>query len=196
MAKKKIVEFTTAPFRAQFVHVFEPYTPPRKINDPSYLPKYELVMLFSNSDEEAQVFLKTLKTEAGRVAKEFFGDNIPSDLRSPFRDADKEGKTYEGYPGHTFVRAATKFKPLIIDLGQNPIEMPDQIYAGCWLRARVHAYGYDNESQGINIGLGNILFVKDDEAFSGGGSNPVEDFADLTTAAAPAAPSDGENMFD
>ncbi len=196
MAKTKIVELTTSLFRVQFPHVFEPYTPQKKKNDPNFEPKYELVMLFDKENEKAMAFVTQLKAEAQRIAIAKWGENQPPERRSPFRDADKEGKTYDGYPGHVFIRAATKFKPKIIDLGENPVEMPDQVYAGCWMRARVHAYWYDNESQGISIGLGNLLFDHDDDAFSGGGSNPVEDFADLTTQAAPAAPSDGENMFD
>ncbi len=193
--KSKIVEVTTAAVRVQFPHFFDPYTPPKRKNDPTYVPKYEGVLLFDMSNETQMASLKELKGLAADATRRKWGDETPDPLRSPFRDADKEKKTYDGYAGHIFVRVATKFEPKIINLAKERITDPTQIYAGCWIRARVHAWAYDNESDGINIGLGNVLFVKDDEAFSGGGSDPTEDFADFTTDA-PAASDGDAGMFD
>jgi hypothetical protein len=196
MAKTKIVEVTTAAVRIQFPHLFDPYTPPKKKNDPSYIPKYECVMLFDKSNETQMASLKVLKGLAEDATNRKWPEGKPEPFRSPFRDADKEKKTYDGYAGHIFVRASTKFEPKIINLNKDRITDPTAIYPGCWIRARVHAWPYDTESDGINIGLGNVLFVKDDEAFSGGGSDPLDDFADLTSDA-PAASGDGDaGMFD
>ena len=92
--------------------------------------------------------------------------------------------------------AKTKFQPQVIDLSGKALEMPDQVYAGCWVRIRASAWTYDKESNGVNISLGNVLFVRDGEAFSGGGSDPTEDFADFTKDAPAATGGDDEGMFD
>jgi hypothetical protein len=179
--KKKREEIVTAAVRHQFSSLFAPHTPPDKVNDPTFTPKYEAVLLFNNSNDVDMESLKELKALAAKEAASFFGaDWRDMELRSPFRDNDVEKKTYDGYAGHTFVRVSTKFKPTIINLAGKALVMPDDVKSGDWIRCKVHAWGYDKKSDGINIGLGNVLFVKEDVAFSGGGSDAAEDFADFT----------------
>ncbi len=192
--KQKAETIVTCPVRLQFVHLFEPHTPDRRKGDPNFIPKYECVLLFDKSDEKQMASLDTIKALATKTAKAKFGKDTAG-IRSPFRDADEEGKEYDGYPGHIFVRVSTKYKPKIINKAGVRLETPEQVYAGCWCHVNVGAYAYDNESKGVSMNLGNLCFDRDDDAFSGGGTRPEDDFADLTTPVDPAAAGD-DGMFD
>jgi len=146
----------TPAFRVAFPEVFTPGG-----MDPSK-PKYSIVMLFDKSED-----ISELKRIAQAAAKEKWGDKIPADRRSPFRDGDT--KDMAGYPGTTFVKAATKYKPGLVDAQRNDIIDETEFYAGCWARATLTAYAYDFQgNRGVAFNLHNIQKLKDDDSFVGG----------------------------
>lgn len=52
------------------------------------------------------------------------------------------------------------------------------IYPGCYVAVSVNAYGMDANDDmkaSVNLGLGNVMFLRDGERL-GGGSNPEDDF--------------------
>ena len=63
-------------------------------------------------------------------------------------------------------------------------------YAGCYVDAVIDIYAQDHPQYGrrINCGLLGVRFVRDGDAFSGGGGATADDFADLETV-------DGEDFI-
>lgn len=86
----------------------------------------------------------------------------------------------EGYgPGVAFFNmASTKRRPGVVDRNGTPItiENSDDFYAGCYARASVLPYAFDNKfGKGVSIGLGNLQKLGDGASFSGF-SSAEEDF--------------------
>jgi hypothetical protein len=125
-------------------------------------PKYSVIMLFDKADD-----LSDLKRIASAAKKAKWGDKPPAGLRSPFRDGDE--KDLAGYAGCVFVKAATKFKPGLIDKDRNDIIDETEFYAGCHARASLTAYAYDFQgNRGVAFNLHNVQKLQDDDPFVGG----------------------------
>jgi hypothetical protein len=78
----------------------------------------------------------------------------------------------DGYgPGIAFfVMASTKRRPNVVDGKGQPITIENEgdFYAGCYARASVLPYAFDNKfGKGVSIGLGNLQKLADGESFSG-----------------------------
>lgn len=173
-------KITTPKFRVSFPHVFEP-----KENLSKKL-KYSIVMLF-----EKTIDLSALKNIMREAAKEKWGDKIPKDLRMPFRDGNT--KAYEGYKDMIFVSASSIQKPGLVDEMVNPIINREEFYAGCFARATVTAFAYDQMgNKGISFGLQNIQKVNDGEPLSGR-DKPEDDFEAIEKS--PADATDNSELF-
>lgn len=110
------------------------------------------------------------------VAVEKFGGEADKVLRAI--PADKkplkkvEGSDWaKGLPnegaGWSMLRCSTKHRPGLVDVRARPAQ-PEQFYAGCWVYAHIHAFGYTKGAKGVSWGLSNLQFVKDDTRFAGG----------------------------
>lgn len=174
----------TPKFRVSFPHVFVPQD--QKKDDGSVKKEYSCVMLF---DKDAD--LSALKAAAQAVATEKWGDKIPSNLRSPFKN--QGDKDYEGYEdGAVFIEARTTTRPAVV--GMEQVEIDGQMrfkpldetefYPGCYAWATVNAYAYGGAgtkySPGIGFGLRNIQKLEDGEPL-GGRTRPEDDFAPANT---------------
>ncbi len=90
---------------------------------------------------------------------------LPANIKRGLRDgAEKAGM--EGYgEGTLFANISTKLRPGVIDKDKSPIGPEhgnaDEIYPGCYCRATVTVYSYDNKGKGVAIGLMNLQKVKD-----------------------------------
>lgn len=154
----------TPEFRVSFPQVFEP-----KAFGGSE-PKYSIVMLLPKKGD-----LSKFKTAAKNAAIEQWGakaDAVLAKLKGtkgwPFRDGDAEKADMKGYPGHYFITAKSKQKPGLVNGKREAILDKDEFYAGCFARATLIAYAYDNEfGKGIGFSLQNIQKLKDGEKFSG-----------------------------
>lgn len=169
---------TTPKFRVSFPTVFKPKS--FKGGD----PKYGLTMLFDKKTD-----LKAMKEAAKNAGIEKFGpvENWPKDkktgktkLKMPFRDGDDERDNLDGFAGCIFVNATSKSPPQVIDKdGRTPLTSEVDFYAGCYARATLIAFGFDNEgSKGIAFALQNLQKWEDGESFSGRPS-AEEDFEPL-----------------
>lgn len=152
-------------FRVSYPQVFAP-----KRNDLNGKDEYSLVMLF---DKDAD--LSKLKAAAKAVMVEKFGadqSKWPKSYRSPFRDQgerEKDGKMPDGYvAGNTFITAKSTNKPGLVDASVQAIIEPSAFYAGCYARATLRPYWYDNKgNKGIAFGLQNIQKLREGESLSG-----------------------------
>jgi hypothetical protein len=166
----------TIEFRLSFPALFEP-----KAQEGSDGPaKYGCAMLFPKTAD-----LSALKAAASAACEKKWGADRtkwPKPLRSPFRDGDE--KEYDGYKDHMYVGASSSTKPGMVDHAVKPITDPAVLYAGCYCRATVAAYGYDkNGNKGVAFSLHNIQKLRDGAPF--GSKRAAQD--DFDAVAAPAA---------
>lgn len=87
----------------------------------------------------------------------------------PIRDGDKEKPDLMGYPGHYFLAVSAKKDnpPGLVDRLRNKIDA-SEIYAGCYVRATLICYAYDNEfGKGFGFSLQNVQKLGDGKKFTG-----------------------------
>lgn len=159
----------TPEFRVSFPAVFKPK---RQKGDATSEPKYGLTMLFPKGAD-----LSKLKAAAQEAVREKWGDKPPKNLRSPFRDQGE--KEYEGYEeGAVFVSASSKQKPGLVDRQRQDIIDETEFYPGCYARATIRAFAYDNNgNKGVAFGLNNVQKLRDGDPL-GGRTRAQDDFAD------------------
>ena len=96
-------------------------------------------------------------------------------LRLPLRDGDaefEEGNRGEEYKGCFFMNSSSKNKPGVVkaqkDSGPVPIFDPDDFFSGCYGRADVNFFPYNQAgNRGVGVGLNNLMLVKEGERLDG-----------------------------
>ncbi|MCE6007472.1 DUF2815 family protein [Acinetobacter soli] len=90
----------------------------------------------------------------------------------------------DGYAGNFYINANNKTRPTIFDRdGKTPLVQADgRPYAGCYVNASIEFWAQDNPQHGkrINASLRGVQFLRDGEAFAGGGVASEDDFEDLS----------------
>lgn len=179
----------TPMFRASFPHVF---------TQGSYDGKssFSCAMIFDEAAQATAEF-KAMKAAASKVAREKWGDNIPGNLRTPFRKGEEKAHLGGYEAGQIFTTARTNTQPEVLDRSRRILTSAKDFYPGCFARAFVHAFAYDNKGKGVSFGLDGIQKLQDGEPLGAGGS--VADLYDELPpeeggAAAPAA-SAGDPLF-
>ena len=150
---KKVV---TPTFRASFVHVFEP-----RQNEQSGKLEYSVKMIFDKDADLAPV--KEIIKEAIRNK---WGSNPPKNLKVPLRDGnDSDLDKYPEDANKIIANAkSVMYPPGLIDAKtKQEIIDPKEFYSGCYARASIVAYAYDNVSKGVAFGLQNLLKIRDGE---------------------------------
>ena len=166
--------FVTEEFRLAFAKLFEPEAFGKGT------PKYAATMVM---DAKA---MKQVRKELIAVAKAKWGPDTkkwPLTLRKndlmeycspnakdgwPIRCGDDT--EYEGFEGKYFVKASSTRAPGVVNTKRQPIIDAEEIHSGCICRARVTAYAFEGESDGVTLQLEHILLVKDDGTNWGSGS--------------------------
>lgn len=172
----------TPTFRVSYPNIFEP-----RLNTLSGKMEYSLTALFKKGES-----LKVLELEILRAVKEEFGDLatitktpqglygcIPAPGKAivlfknwPLRDQgerEKEGVLPQGYEaGAIFMNLKSKQQPGLVNQAKQDIIDAADFYAGCYARAAVNAYYYDQKgNKGVSFGLGAIQKVAEGESLSG-----------------------------
>lgn len=185
-AAKKSSRLLTPPFRVSFPQVFEKAaynngTPRFSIVGLFYPKKTSGVGAFTDKDKAKwAAILAALNTVSIEGFKKPMKDLDRGVFKLPFHKGDE--KSYEGY-GDPEMRYCTmansKRRPQILDLKGNPIgpENAEEFYAGCWARASVNPYWFNNIGKGLALGLGNVQKLKDDKSFEGF-TSAEDDFGD------------------
>lgn len=94
----------------------------------------------------------------------------------------KSGDVYEGYEGNFYVTAKNKARPLLIDRDKSPLTEADgKPYSGCYANVTIDVYAMtDPKKKGVHASIKGVQFVKDGDAFGGGGGTAKpDDFDDL-----------------
>jgi hypothetical protein len=119
--------------------------------------------------------------------------DLPANFKQAVRDG-KEKADLEGYgDGKRFASLSTKMKPGAILLDKTD-GSADDFYPGCYCRATVTVYSYDNKGKGVALGLMNIQKVKDGERLDSR-TDAAEDFDDEVDASW-LEDGDDENLLD
>lgn len=184
----------TPVFRVSYPNVFKP-----KRNELSGKDEYSIVALFEKGAD-----LSELKKAAAKAIEEKWGPDKakwPSNIRTPFRDqGEKDGE--KGMPagyekGAIFLNLKSSQRPGVVDSKVVDIIDESEFYAGCYARATVSCYAYDQKgNRGVAFGLGNLQKVKDGEPL-GGRTKPQNDFAPIEAVGqAVSAAKDATSLFD
>lgn len=136
--------------------------------------------------------IKTINEAVEQVAKEKWGAKA-ADVLKQLRATDKvclhNGDTkasYEGFSGNFYISASNAVRPLVVNVDKTPLTSADgKPYAGCYVNAVLEIWAQDNQfGKRINATLMGVQFVKDGDAFGGGGRPAdLSDFDDITSGA-------------
>lgn len=180
--------YTTPIFRISYPNLDKP----SKMESSEGEPKFGVTGLFRVADFTPQDAERWKKLRGGSVvalrekfgAKAFGPDGkiIPA-FKMPYHDGMEKPNT-DGYgAGVTFFRMANKTPPGMARMGAGGVKQRitwDQLYAGCYARASISFWAYDNKSKGVAVNLHNLLWIGDGERFGNAGPTVENDFTDLS----------------
>lgn len=144
-------------------------------------------LLDKDADKEQIDSLKKAIKQAATVA---FNGEIPKGLKTCLGDGNE--KAYDGYENAMFVSCSTRQRPTIIDRDRTPlVEEDEKPYAGSYVNAAISLWVQNNQfGKRVNCNLVAIQFVKDGDAFGGGGVKVNDVFDDITSEQAADAADD------
>jgi hypothetical protein len=134
-------------------------------------PKFGATLVFP-----AGADLKPMRRALAAAAEEKWGDKAGEILkgqRNPVFRTDKNEKY--GYPeGSVSVNVKSQTQPGVVstfrgeDGKPQMITDPNKIYSGCFVRASLFAYAYDNSgNKGVTFFLNNVQFIREGERLDG-----------------------------
>ena len=150
-------------------------------------PAFSAVFLLDPADPQ----IKAINAAIDIVAKDKFGAKADTILKA-MRAADKtclhDGDSkadYAGFPGNMFISARSKSRPLVISADKSPLTAADgKPYAGCYVNASIELWAQDNSfGKRVNAQLRGVQFLKDGDAFAGGGAASEDEFDDVAEGA-------------
>ena len=180
----------TPEFRVSYANVFKAQK--NTLNDKL---EYSVVAIFPVGTD-----LSALKRLAAEMLTEKWGADQakwPANMRNPFRKCRERWKMVEGKEvkpdGYedgeavfiTLKQDAERGRPQVVDQNVQDIIEPRDFYSGCWARASVSAYAYDQKgNRGVGFGLRNLQKVKDDKPFGTTNTRAADDFKPIAGAPA------------
>lgn len=176
----------TPKFRVSYPSVFK-----AKKNDLNGMDEYSLVALFEKGADMSQ-----MQKACEIAAEEKWGKDKkkwPPNMRKPFRNQGEKkkvdeatGKEYLPEPlvdGAVYMNLKSKQRPQIVDQNVTPIIDESDFYPGCFARATVNFYAYDQKgNKGVGVGLINLQKVADGESLSSR-TKAEDDFQPIENAA-------------
>jgi hypothetical protein len=174
MAKLDNTKVVTNEVRFSYAHVWEPQVGPNGGD-----PKYSVTLLIPKTDKDTLSAIdKAVETakENGKTKK--WGGKIPAKLITTLHDGDEDYPDDPVYAGNMYIAVRSDSQPKIVDDAVRPILDQDEFYSGCYGRASISFFPYDNQGgKGVSAGLNNLQKLRDGERLAGG-SSPDEDFRD------------------
>jgi hypothetical protein len=146
-------------------------------------PAFSAAFLIDPKDPQ----VKVANALIDEVAREKWGGKADAMLKQ-LRAADKvclhDGNTkaqYAGFEGMLYISARNDKRPLVIDRDKTPLQPSDgRPYGGCYVNAVVDVWAQDNNyGKRINASLSGVQFLRDGDAFVGGGAANPDDFEEL-----------------
>lgn len=175
--KKKLgpTDCLTPEFRASYLNAFEA----RAANPQNPLDKnYGVEMWFRVKDTpeslaagEKVVSIKDLEAAAMAACSEAWGadkSKWPKGFKHPFKKGEDNTGKNGAIPGVMLVRTNRKEKfgrPVVVDQNVKDIIDQKQVYSGCYMRAKIHAYVWKHPTggTGVSFTLDMLQLVRDGE---------------------------------
>ena len=167
----------TGKVRFSYCNIFEPKAP---ISGGD--PKYSVTLLIPKSDT---VTIGKIKDAIAEARENFCSRNganaLPQKPSHTLHDGDGQRDSGEDYgpecKGCYVITVSSKNKPVIVDTFRNEITDPGEVYSGCYGRAAINFYGYNQAGKkGVSAGLLSVQKLHDGEPFGTVGS--ADDFND------------------
>lgn len=181
MAELNSTKVVTGKVRFSFVNVFE-----ARAFGENQEPKYSVMLLIPKSDVGTiSRIKKAIDAAAQKALSTKFGGRLPAVLKTTLKDADKDmdqdgvtfAEKWDYTANHYIINVSSKNAPQIVDAGLNPIIDPTEFYSGCYGRASINFFAYNNNgNKGISAGLNNLQKLEDGEPL-GSFSTAEQDFA-------------------
>lgn len=180
------MKVTLSNVRLSFPHLFVPQASTTGEGEPKYNATFIIDPASSNA--------KVLKAAVEAVAKEKWGAKADSTLAALrkgnkvcYREepkANQSGDVYAGFEDMHWISASDKVRPTVIDRDKSPLTAAKgKPYGGCYVNVILDIWPQDNAyGKRINASLKGVQFMKDGDAFSGGGAASVDEFDALETA--------------
>jgi hypothetical protein len=159
--KLRDTELVTEPVRIAFPSLFRP-----KPRFPGSDRETFQAVLLLPPDTDMQPYIHAIK--AAMVTKWNKTIQLPGD-KSPIRDAGEKSEI-DGYEeGWKFINVHSGYAPGLVDQKRQQILDEDRIYAGCWCRFHLTAYGWDHPvgGRGVSFSLNGVQFARDDTRLDG-----------------------------
>ena len=169
----------TGKVRLSYTQLFEP----KAIDGGA--PKYSVTLLIPKSDTATVNAIKAAMNEAAENFRKKHGTAaLPAQPITPLHDGDglkpSSGEPYGPECKGCYVLAVScgaSQPPLVVDSFGNDITNPTEVYSGCYGRAIINFYGYNNRKKGIGAGLLGIQKLHDGEPL-GGARASADEFMD------------------
>jgi hypothetical protein len=127
--------------------------------------KYGVAMIFDKADTDMEI----LETAVAAAIVEKWGLKRPKSLLLPILDGDDTDR--DEYQGKFYINGKCgKYKPGLINSEKQPIEDPEEFYPGCWARAVITLYSWDNPTvgkKGVSVNVRSLMKIRDDEPLIG-----------------------------
>lgn len=157
----------TTEVRFSYLNAFEPK------ETPSGDMKYSASILIPKEDETGVKELQAainIAVQKGLETNKFSKVQVPG-LRLPLRDGDEEfeqGNRGPEYKGFWFINASSKNKPGVVDKNAKPLFDADEFFSGCWGRADIGFFPYNQAgNRGVGVGLNNLMMLREGERLDG-----------------------------
>lgn len=167
----------TGKVRFSYLNAFKP-----RASAEGQEPKYSVCLLIPKTDKTTLGKIKAACEAARLSSAAIFGGKVPTSLKSPLHDGDGEKPNGGEYgpecKGCYVLNASSKRAPGVIDRSKVEILDETELYSGCYGRASLNFYAYNQSgNKGIAAGLNNLQKLADGEPL-GGFSRAEDDFAD------------------
>ena len=127
--------------RICYVHLFEKY-------DKS--DKYQCRLLIPKDDKETLgVMKKAIESAKADGKTRLWGGKLPGSYRGPLNDGDSMEEPQPEYEGCYYLTAKSRFKPKVTDADGGEVFDEEEIYPGCYVRAIISFYPYNNDGKGV-----------------------------------------------
>lgn len=104
-------------------------------------------------------------------------NDLPGNFKKAIRDGAEKADLAGYGEGLLFANLSSKMKPGLIDRDRTPILSAEDFYPGCYARATITAYSYDNKGKGVAFGLQNLQKIAEGERLDSR-TDAAEDFGD------------------
>lgn len=137
-----------------------------------------------------------IKAGIAAVAKAKWGDEASETLKVLvagdkvcLHNGDAKAN-YEGFSGMLYVSARGYTRPLVIAEDRTPLTEADgKPYSGCFVNAQISLWAMQNNyGKRVNAQLRGVQFLRDGDAFSGGGVAQADEFEPVVSDADGEAP--------